>query len=309
MNLSQLYYFRKLAELQHYTRAAKELYITQPTLSGSIASLEQELGVALFQKKGRNVELTKYGAEFLVYVNEALEKLDKGIAVMHNYSGDSDAGSLDIGCIVTVQIDYLPKLLTDYRVNTNHEAYEFNIEQKTSGVLLEGLGVGTYDVAFCAKDDDVTGINYVPVVEQELVVAMSANCELANKEFIVPEDLEGLSSISYRENIPLGKSVKRLCGSLGIDNVRYNFDDESILAGFAIHGVDAAIMLDTFFLKNVDNIIVRPFYNNAKDKKSFYHTIYLAYSSTNYHPYCVENFIEYVESNPLKAAEDHLYFD
>ena len=45
MNLSQLYYFRKLAELQHYTRAAKELFITQPTLSGSISSLEQELGV------------------------------------------------------------------------------------------------------------------------------------------------------------------------------------------------------------------------------------------------------------------------
>ena len=67
MNLSQLYYFRKLAELQHYTRAAKELFITQPTLSGSISSLEQELGVSLFQKAGRNVELTKYGSEFLGY--------------------------------------------------------------------------------------------------------------------------------------------------------------------------------------------------------------------------------------------------
>ena len=82
MNLSQLYYFRKLAELQHYTKAAKELFITQPTLSGSISSLEQELGVSLFQKAGRNVELTKYGAEFLKYVNASLEQLDKGIAIM-----------------------------------------------------------------------------------------------------------------------------------------------------------------------------------------------------------------------------------
>lgn len=90
MNLSQLYYFSKLADLQHYTRAAKELFITQPTLSGSISSLENELGVALFQKKGRNVELTKYGAEFLEYVNAALEQLDKGVAVMKSYSGESD---------------------------------------------------------------------------------------------------------------------------------------------------------------------------------------------------------------------------
>lgn len=64
MNLQQLYYFRKLAEVQHYTEAAKALYITQPSLSDSIASLESELSVALFQKKGRNVQLTKYGENF-----------------------------------------------------------------------------------------------------------------------------------------------------------------------------------------------------------------------------------------------------
>ena len=73
MNLQQLYYFRKLAEVQHYTEAAKALYITQPSLSDSIASLESELSVALFQKKGRNVQLTKYGEEFSQYVNQSLE--------------------------------------------------------------------------------------------------------------------------------------------------------------------------------------------------------------------------------------------
>jgi len=310
MNLSQLYYFRKLAELQHYTRAAKELFITQPTLSGSIASLEQELGVSLFQKKGRNVELTKYGAEFLTYVNESLDKLDKGIAVMKNYSGESDAGTVDIGCIITVQIDYLPQLLNAYRTETNHEAYEFNITQKTSGVLLNGLDKGVYDVAFCAWDDTVDGIEFIPVVEEPIVVAMSANCELAKKKFVVPEDLENISSISYKSSIPLGKSVKKLFDELGISDVRYSYDDESILAGFAVHGVDAALMLDTFFLNNVKDIIVRPLYNNAKEKKQFYHTIYLAYSTKNYHPYCVESFIEYVADHPLdRSNSDRIYFD
>ena len=53
MNLPQLYYFRKLAEVQHYTEAAKALIgYRQPSLSDSIASLEKELGVSLFQKKG-----------------------------------------------------------------------------------------------------------------------------------------------------------------------------------------------------------------------------------------------------------------
>lgn len=83
MNLSQLYYFRKLSELQHYTKAAKELYITQPALSDAIRSLEKELGVPLFQREGRNVKLTRYGKEFSAYVHDALRELDKGIAIMH----------------------------------------------------------------------------------------------------------------------------------------------------------------------------------------------------------------------------------
>ena len=61
MNLQQLIYFRKIAELQHYTKAASTLFITQPALSKAIHNLEVELGVTLFQKEGRNVTLTPSG--------------------------------------------------------------------------------------------------------------------------------------------------------------------------------------------------------------------------------------------------------
>lgn len=64
MNLSQLHYFKKLAEVLHYTRAAQELFITQPTLSGAISSLENELEVSLFERSGRSVSLTPQGEIF-----------------------------------------------------------------------------------------------------------------------------------------------------------------------------------------------------------------------------------------------------
>ena len=66
MNLNQLYYFKTLAELEHYTKAAEKLNISQPTLSHSISSMEKELGANLFEKQGRNVVLTKYGADLYV---------------------------------------------------------------------------------------------------------------------------------------------------------------------------------------------------------------------------------------------------
>ena len=78
MNLSQLQYFKVLAQEEHYTRAAQMLSITQPSLSHAISQLEQELGTRLFEKKGRNVVLTRYGKMFLPYVEESLKVLNEG---------------------------------------------------------------------------------------------------------------------------------------------------------------------------------------------------------------------------------------
>ena len=68
MNLQQLYYFKTIAELEHYTKASQMLNITQSSLSHSINDLEKELGVLLFIRQGRNVRLTKCGAFFLEFV-------------------------------------------------------------------------------------------------------------------------------------------------------------------------------------------------------------------------------------------------
>lgn len=79
MNLNQLYYFATLAQVEHYTKAAEMLSITQPSLSHAISMLEQELGTTLFEKRGRNVALTKYGKVFREYVQESLSILDSGV--------------------------------------------------------------------------------------------------------------------------------------------------------------------------------------------------------------------------------------
>ena len=75
MNLRQLYYFRTIAELEHYTQAAEKLYVSQSNLSHAIQEMEEELNVKLFVRKGRNIKLTKYGELFLPYVQKTIETL------------------------------------------------------------------------------------------------------------------------------------------------------------------------------------------------------------------------------------------
>ena len=97
MTLNQILYFQKVARLENYHQAAEELYISQPSLSRSMAALESELGVALFEKKGRGVTLTKAGYLFLEHADRIAGDCDVAFGKMQELS--SDGGKIDIGYI------------------------------------------------------------------------------------------------------------------------------------------------------------------------------------------------------------------
>ena len=126
MNLNQLYYFQKVAQLQHYHQAAKELNISQPSLSRSIANLEEELGVSLFQKNGRNIELTKYGSIFLEHVNRIIDEIKIAENKMKSLAGSS-SGHIDIGYVFPLAKSYIPRLVRSFlNQQENHEITFFS---------------------------------------------------------------------------------------------------------------------------------------------------------------------------------------
>ena len=207
MNLPQLYYFRKLAEVQHYTEAAKALYITQPSLSDSIASLEKELGVSLFQKKGRNIQLTKYGKEFYQYVSESLGILEHGISLIKEKSGHI-SGSIDIGCIPTLLGDFLPEALELY--HEKNPLATINIYHGMSIEVAQGVSSGKYDIGFCSMVDDMPDLVFVPITYQELIAIVQNNHPLADRGAMYLSDLNGYRLTTYRDTIPIGKVVYKL---------------------------------------------------------------------------------------------------
>ena len=285
MNLSQLYYFRKLAQLQHYTKAAKELYITQPSLSDSISSLEQELGLSLFQKEGRNVKLTKYGKEFYEYVDAALNELDKGIAVAKSKSGLL-GGVIDLGCIPTILGDYVPSVLTRYR--EIYPKVSFNIYQGHTLRLLDELTKGTYDVAFCSKTED-TELEFIPILAQRLILVVLADHPLAQKESVMLEELSDYSLTTYRETIPIGKIVRTVLRNKGVE-ASFSYDDEISIGGVVMATNQAAIAADTPYLSQfgyIKKIIISDIPEDTR-------LVYMVYSKKNYMTKATEDFMEFL---------------
>lgn len=295
MNLSQLYYFRKLAELQHYTKTAKELYISQPALSDSIKSLERELGVPLFKREGRNVRLTRYGQEFATYVQRGLNELDKGIEVMREYTGKL-SGSLSVGGLYTVTGGFLPALIESY-----HEKYgtgvQFQIMTDYSLPLVDGLKADRFDVVFAAKGkaEDST-LYYEPVLTQRLVACVNTSHPYAGRESITLEELSSSCVYTYREGTPIGDKVSDLLAAHHV-SARKEFDDEISVGGMisANRNNACAVVLDTIGLKPFSNISLIPI--DSSEVKPDFHPIYMVYKKAEFKNRALENFIDFVSGS------------
>ena len=296
MNLQQLYYFRKLAEVQHYTEAAKALYITQPSLSDSIASLEHELSVSLFQKKGRGVQLTKYGQEFYEYVNQALGILEHGIAAVREKS-DSVTGTIDIGCIPTLLGDFLPNALDLYHEKCPQVS--FNIFHEKSIPVAEGVSAGTYDIGLCSMVENKDDLVFVPITYQELVVIVRNDHPLAVHDSIELTALKGYMLSTYRDTIPIGKTISKILKEKGMEAV-YSYDDEISIAGRINHSSKTAIVADTSFLKQFDNLKKIHLTDVPKDTRM----LYLVYSKKNFITAAVEAFANFMVAHCLNLPPE-----
>lgn len=292
MNLSQLYYFKKLAELQHYTNAAKELYITQPSLSDSIASLEEELETKLFVKEGRNIKLTKIGREFYQYVCASLNELDTGIAMVKEQAGGI-GGTINIGCIPTLLSDFLPDAIQGYTTSKNPKA-KINIFQGHSQPIIAGLKSGEYDIGFCSKYDNEPDIVFIPITYQPFVVIVKTGHALSNRDTLHLEDLKPYTVLTYRESIPIGKNILPYLRENKL-NPAAQFDDELSIGGIVSSNNVVGIVAETPYLRQFSNLMRIPLTGIPNDA----HLVYMAYKKKTYISKATESFADYVVATKL----------
>lgn len=298
MNLSQLYYFKKLAELQHYTKAAKELYITQPTLSNSISSLEKELGIPLFEKDGRNVKLTRYGHEFYQYATEAIRSLEKGIALAHEHAG-SPTGTIEIGTVYTIQGDYLPALIKRYRDEFGQNT-SVSVYQGLTLPLIEDLENDRYEIVFTAYVPNKPDLTFVPVTSQEFVALVHRTSPLASLPAISLRDLdESAPLLTYPPATPVGKELEEALAKHGIKPSGALYNDEITLASMVESTQGAVgIALRTIGLAPFGELAAKQVEELAGTK----HSICMVYKTNAYKTRAVENFIELVRSESDRSA-------
>lgn len=259
MNLDQLHYFKMLAKLEHYTRAAEELGITQPSLSHAMKSLEKEMGTKLFEKQGRNVVLTKYGRFFLKYVEESLQVLDLGIKKTMAMTGQTE-GVVELAYIYTLGSEFIPQLAGDFLRSHEELKVKFRFTVGNTYDIIQELKSGRYDIAFCSMLDKEPAVQFTPIGTEKLVVVVPKGHPLAEKGEVDLEQAAAYPQIYFTENSGLRPVVDKLFeGAHLTPKIAYEIEEDGSMAGLVSQNFGIAVMPEIPVLKqlNVDVLDIR----------------------------------------------------
>lgn len=185
MTLLQLQYFRALARVLHYTQAAAELHIAQPSLSYSIKELEKELGVKLFVKDSRHIRLSDYGEQFLPYAEQALDMIDEGVGALKQMVGSAQQ-IVRLGYFHSISASLIPSIMMGIYGQEKNQGIRFQFTEAPSFDLFQQLKKGELDLAFCLHQDE--DLESVTIMRQPLYLAVPEHHSLAKRESVAFED-------------------------------------------------------------------------------------------------------------------------
>ena len=287
MNLQQLEYFKVIAEIKNFTTASNILSVTQPALSKAISKLEEELDVALFEREGRNIKITKFGEVFLKYADSALREIERGKDKLQDMKKNNDR-VISIATTHCIGATYIPFLIGSFF--NNKLQVKFNINNQTTEETLKDLKYGRVDFGFF---DNIKEIENYPEIEsilvknEEYVLIVPKNHHLANKEEVYLNDLKDEYFIVYKDKY----DDEKISYSDFIDytpKIVAEPDEGSVLAGLVSAGAGVAIVLNTPIINN-NKLSILKIKDNIEHK-----SIYMGWNKELYTSEIKKEFKDYV---------------
>lgn len=286
MNLQWLYYFDTIAELEHYTRAAEQLHVSQSNLSHAISELETELGAKLFERKGRNIRLTKYGELFRPYVRKTILDLETGIKILKDYI-DPNAGTIVLAGFQSVA-QFATDLMVRYQSETNRLEVQFKYSQEGWRSICNKLLDGTADLVLATRIEDPR-VEGTPIGVHRLVLLVYEGHRLAERESVDLKELNGEKFISFDQTGELATSLWRIFDSLQVTpNVVTETPNDLIIYGLVAARRGIAVVPYPLGGAPYGTRII-PISNQVAERK-----LYLQWNKERYIPPAAEYFRDYV---------------
>lgn len=299
MRVEDLRYFEHLSKVLNYTRASKDLHISQPTLSLAVKRLEDEWGVQLLERNRATVELTEIGRDIVECISSALYDLDRAETLAKESLGTENS-VINLGTIHAMQGKFWSQALFDFRSQSSFDP-TINVTQAYSRELLRRLRAGQLDVAICSRVGDMKGLQCNLCWSQSLVLGVNRNHPFAQKKNISLLELKDMELLSYNPNSPVTKSLRTLAENYDL-NVHYSYDDEITLSSIvAADASQVALFCYSFLISAFDDVVCIPIREAPVD----FHKTYIVCRDESRRPRVVQEFIDFMSSYRFPVLLDY----
>jgi DNA-binding transcriptional LysR family regulator len=206
MTLQQLRYVIKIVECSSITEAAKQLYITQPSLSAAIKDLENELGIEIFHRTSKGISLTVDGREFLSYARQVIEQTE---LLERRYMDKKPSKQL---CTISTQhYAFAVNAFVELLLGLDVDEYEFTLRETRTYEIIEDVRDYRSEIGIIYLSDFNEKVINKLLVENHLTfnllfeadphVFISSRHPLAGREAITLDDLEDYPFLAFEQGI------------------------------------------------------------------------------------------------------------
>jgi LysR family hydrogen peroxide-inducible transcriptional activator len=214
IKLRDLEYLDAIERFRHFGKAADACHVSQPTLSGQIMKLEEQLDVKLVERHPRNIMLTPAGELLLAKARRVLSAA-RELEMTARTLGDPLSGEFHLGLIPTLAPYLLPVIMP--QLIEQLPKLEFFLHEHKTHELLEQLQAGRLDALILPWLDDMQSVEAYDLFEEEFVLAVSRRHELASRKRVKLANLEGHKVLTLEDGHCLRDQALGYCFSAGAD--------------------------------------------------------------------------------------------
>lgn len=212
MDFKQLEAFLSVAKLRSFSKAANAIYLSQPTISSHISSLEKELKIQLFDRTSKEVNLTPAGESFLQYANDIINTRNHAVTELLNFNTNV-SGRLNISASTTPCNSILPNLINKF--SELYPNVRFNVkEQGSVGIIKDILDLNC-EIGLVGTSIDNPKIDCYKIMEDELVIVSSSALNLPDN--LNAEDLLKYNFIIREKDSATRQTLETALGNSNID--------------------------------------------------------------------------------------------
>ncbi len=271
MTLLQLQYFETLARVLHFTRAAEELHIAQPSLSYSINELEKELGVKLFEKENRKITLTEYGERFLPYVRGSLRLMEEGTDTLRQMRGAAPL-IVRLGYFHSISSSLIPSIVNDIYQDPDNRNIRFQFTEDTSFDVFSLLKDGKLDLAFCTQRDEWA--DSITIMKQPLYLVVPMDHPLSKRSSVTFRDYAREPQVVLDRGSSLRVQLDRSFQERGaIPNIVFEVRECNAALQYVALGFGVSVLPEIPAMKE-ERVCAVPI---AESGREFVRTVYLSW--------------------------------